>query len=110
MGLHRVERGDTWSGIAVRYRVSARALGEANPDVDPDLIRIGQTLLIPTAAATTRARSHRVGPGDTLSSIARRYGVPAGEIRRLNDMRNEVVRLGQTLVIPPAEATDPPGR
>jgi hypothetical protein len=45
--VHRVQRGDTWSGIAVQYRVPPRALADANPDVDPEAIQIGQTLIIP---------------------------------------------------------------
>lgn len=45
--FHRVERGDTWSGIATRYQVPQRALAEANPEIDPERIQVGQTLVIP---------------------------------------------------------------
>lgn len=56
----------------------------------------------PAAAPTTRpaARTHVVARGDTLFGIARKYGVSAEQIRRANRMESDVVKLGQTLVIP----------
>lgn len=38
--------------------------------------------------------------GDTLSEIARRKGVDIGDLRRLNNLNNDVIRVGQTLRIP----------
>ena len=45
---YRIERGDTLSGIAVRYRVSIRAIRELN-GLKTDRIRIGQVLKIPSS-------------------------------------------------------------
>jgi N-acetylmuramoyl-L-alanine amidase len=45
---HVIQRGDTLSTIADRYRVSARRLKEANR-LDDDMIRIGQVLVIPAS-------------------------------------------------------------
>jgi N-acetylmuramoyl-L-alanine amidase len=45
---HVIQRGDTLSTIADRYRVSARRLREANR-LDDDMIRIGQILVIPAS-------------------------------------------------------------
>lgn len=53
-------------------------------------------------AAPTPAQTHRVERGDTLFGIARRYGVKADEIRAANRMESDVVKIGQTLVIPPS--------
>lgn len=97
---HEVQRGDTWYGIAQRYGVPPRELAAANPGVDPERIRIGQVLRIPLAAEAAPSRSHRVGPGDTLWGIARRYDVSVEDIRRANRMTDDRVRLNQTLVIP----------
>jgi membrane-bound lytic murein transglycosylase D len=44
---HRVRRGETLSGIAVRYRVSLRALRRANAIRDDDYVRAGMRLRIP---------------------------------------------------------------
>nr|MBN1228283.1 LysM peptidoglycan-binding domain-containing protein [Anaerolineae bacterium] len=56
---------------------------------------------------------HLVGPGDTLSGIAFMYGVSMDEIKRLNNMTDDIVVLGTYLIIreggsatePPTEAT-----
>ena len=48
---YRVERGDTLSGIAVRYDVSLSDLVALNALADPSLVRIGQTLVIREATA-----------------------------------------------------------
>ncbi len=43
---------------------------------------------------------HTVRPGDTLGRIARTRGVPVAEIRRMNGLKNDVIRIGQRLEIP----------
>ncbi len=45
-----------------------------------------------------------VRPGDTLSEIAARYNVPLGTLRRSNGLRDNVIRVGQRLRIPPASS------
>lgn len=45
-------------------------------------------------------RRHAVRRGDTLSEIARRYGVSVGAIRRANHLRSNLIRAGQSLLIP----------
>lgn len=91
-GSHVVVRGDTLSRIAWRCRSSIAAIARASGIADPDLIRIGQRLLIPgrTAAAATRvlppprqartvSGSYQIQPADTLYSLARwaRTSLPA---------------------------------
>lgn len=45
--VHVVERGETLSGIAVRYGVTVAAISEANGITDPNVIEVGQQLVIP---------------------------------------------------------------
>jgi membrane-bound lytic murein transglycosylase D len=44
---HRVSRGDTWGGLAQRYGVSTADLARVNGRTPRDVIRVGETLLIP---------------------------------------------------------------
>jgi LysM repeat protein len=45
-------------------------------------------------------RIHTVRRGDTLSSIATRYGLSVGELIALNDLQDrDVIRVGQRLVL-----------
>lgn len=44
--------------------------------------------------------SHRIAPGDTLSSIARRYSVSESALRNQNNLSSDVIKVGQVLTIP----------
>ncbi len=101
---HEVERGETWYGIARRYGVAPAALAAVNPGANPERIRSGQVLRIPSATAPARGqRTHTVAGGDSLWGIARRYGVTVEQIRAANRLPGDRVRIGQTLVIPSTE-------
>ena len=55
----------------------------------------------PTAPKPTAAIvRYRVQPGDTLSEIAQKYQVSMRDIMAANNMRNDVVRSGEELIIP----------
>jgi LysM repeat protein len=112
---HVVQAGETFFAIARRYEVTPMALAAANPGVDNQRLRVGQVLRLPehaadggspTPAAGTAARpaapqrTHRVAAGETLWSIARRYDVTMAQIRAANRMSDDIVRIGQTLIIP----------
>lgn len=120
---HTVEAGETFYGIARRYGVAAAQLRALNPEVDPEVLEVGDRLQLPAAArdsrltraemeaveaarsgddaASARTRTHTVVAGETLFGIARRYGVGAAEIVRINRLESDQVRIGQRLTIPP---------
>jgi N-acetylmuramoyl-L-alanine amidase len=53
------------------------------------------------AVAGTHARDvHKVGRGESLSSIARQYGVSVGALKNANQISSNTVRAGTTLTIP----------
>jgi len=47
---HIIKRGETMLGIALQYRVSLEALLAANPKVNPNLMVVGSTLVIPASS------------------------------------------------------------
>ncbi|MDP1715539.1 MAG: LysM peptidoglycan-binding domain-containing protein [Anaerolineales bacterium] len=51
--IYNVEAGDTLSGIAEKFKISQDDLRAANPDVSPNSMTIGMTLLIPDSSAAT---------------------------------------------------------
>ena len=103
-GSHVVARGDSISMIAQRYGVSIRELKEAN-DLRGDVIQLGQELTIPGAGLSTLMEplrmEHKTVTGETLSGIAVRYRVSLASLRNANDLRNDVIHVGQILKIPP---------
>lgn len=50
--------------------------------------------------AQQRAREHRVSAGESLSLLAQRYNVSIDELRNLNQLTTDSIRVGQTLRIP----------
>ena len=86
---HTVQPGDTLSELAERYYGSHQRwsiIVSSNPGLDPDRLRVGQSLVIPARAPAIQAkrpptprsipagsRRHTVTDGDSLSSIAERY-------------------------------------
>ena len=111
---YRIKRGDTVTHIAERYHVSVAQLIEINRlPGNGHLIYAGATLKVPVTKATHRTQRpapgprmrtivvpHRVVLGDTLSGIARTYGVPAARIIAANRLPSTVVQLGVTLRVP----------
>ena len=98
---YTVERGDTLGRIAKEYEVSVTDLVEANNISNPNLIRIGQVLVIPGQVPEAEDIVHVVARGDTLGKIALKYGASVSSIVTANDISNpNLIRIGQKLTVP----------
>jgi putative chitinase len=101
-----VQRGDTLYSIARRYGTTVQAIALANKIANPSLIYVGQQLTIPGGSTTPpppppSGQVHIVQRGETLYSIARRYGTTHWAIAMANNLANpNVIYVGQRLVIP----------
>jgi LysM repeat protein len=93
-----VRRGETLFEIARRHGVDVATLKQAN-GLRSDALAVGQTLRIPAAQGSNGSRTHLVRQGETLWSIAKRYGVSVEEIERSNP-RSEGLRAGDEIVVP----------
>lgn len=49
---------------------------------------------------TPAGNEYRIQPGDTLSQIAARHGVPVAQLKQANELNGDVIRVGQVLRIP----------
>jgi LysM repeat protein len=107
-GVHVVQRGETLYSIARRYGTTTAALVTANGLRNPNFIYAGQRLVIPGGGGSSRGGGsasstglvHVVQRGETLSSIARRYGTTAAALASANGLRNpNLIYVGQRLRI-----------
>jgi LysM repeat protein len=135
---YTVKAGDSIGSIAHKQGISAAAIRSLNPQMKNDTVRVGQDLTLPAAtpnapAATPKASSapgtpvaamapanapagsveYTVKPGEGLSQIAKKYGVPMREIASVNNIADpKSLRAGQKIMIPgvktPAPSTIPP--
>jgi LysM repeat protein len=113
-----VRRGDTLFGIAREHGASVEQLRRWNR-LSGDRIHVGQRLIVsepnpggpPEAALpdTTERRyaAYTVRPGETLYTVAQRFGLPADTLFVLNDSLTAPLEAGQTLRLPARFATKP---
>jgi LysM repeat protein len=117
---HVVVTGDTLYSIALHYGVSVNDLMAANNITNPNYIRVGQVLVIPLSGVTPTPTPTGQAPqptpiiytvrrGDTLYSLARRYGTTVEAIARDNNIVNpNLIYVGQQLVIHGTTTPPPP--
>lgn len=118
-----VSKGDTLSTIAKKMGVSIKAIEDANPNIEPTKLQIGQKLQIPAPSSTPAAvanpgpgaassgsageQVYTVKSGDNLTKIASQFGTTVKAIRAENDLTTDRIKVGQKLKIP-AKASAPP--
>lgn len=54
----------------------------------------------PAPKPAPKSRIHKVVKGDTLFSVAKRYGVTVDAIKKANNKKNDALRIGERLTIP----------
>jgi N-acetylmuramoyl-L-alanine amidase len=101
---HKVARGESLSVIAKKYGTTTQNLVTMN-NLKSTSLAIGQKLKVPGAKQSTsnaverRTLTHVVQRGEFLGSIANKYGVSVAAIKRENNLRSDVVKIGQKLKI-----------
>ena len=118
--IYKVKSGDTLSGIAQRYGASISIIKDANPGLNPDKIKIGQTIIIPfiasgksrvrgsaassaslTAVGSSFTETYTVKKGDTLWDISLLYNIQPETLARENGLSlSNVLKIGQKLRVP----------
>ncbi|MBS2969245.1 LysM peptidoglycan-binding domain-containing protein [Metabacillus sp. KIGAM252] len=105
-----VKSGDSLWKIANQYKVSQKALKEAN-QLKSDTIFAGQVLQIPGTGTQIKNAStephkesgtqdtYKVSKGDSLWLVARKYGMTVNELKTLNALKKDTIFLGQVLKI-----------
>ena len=92
-----VKSGDTLWGIAKKYGVSVDELKSKN-NLAGNSLQLNQVLLIPSAEEVP-GDIYIVQAGDSLWSIASRYGLTVDELKRLNNLSSNMLSIGQKLVV-----------
>lgn len=101
--IHVVGQGESLFVMAARYGTTVEAIVQANGISNPNLIYVGQRLTIPLPGSVAPTEIYVVRLGDTLSSIALRFGATVSAIAKVNQISNpSLIYPGQRLVIPSA--------
>lgn len=111
---YTVKSGDTLSGIASNHSTTVQTLTQLNHLANPNLIYVGQRLLVRQASASTNvssgqtsqstsstnATTYTVKSGDTLSGIANQFSTTTSTLTKLNQLTNpNLIYVGQVLKV-----------
>jgi LysM repeat protein len=103
--IYVIEEGDTLLAVAAHYGISLDAIRLANPDLRPDLLQIGQQVIIPPPSEENGSPGSLPSPTPLPLAISGTgwYTTPVGGLWFLGEVINETgvwvenVRLGVTL-------------
>ncbi|WP_156874779.1 LysM peptidoglycan-binding domain-containing protein [Thermodesulfobacterium hveragerdense] len=114
---YKVQKGDTLYGIAKKFGVSVEELKKLNQLKTPQL-KPGQTIKIVSTKTNSEAKTstssknnlvqtslpespsvYVVKKGDTLFSIAKKFGISVEDLKRINQLSGNSLRVGQTLIV-----------
>ena len=94
-----VQKGDTLYSMAKKNNITVDKLKSLN-NLTNNLVSIGQVLIISEDTPITNYDEYKVVKGDTLYSIAKKYGISTNELISYNNLNNNVLSIGQILKIP----------
>jgi membrane-bound lytic murein transglycosylase D len=111
---YRIKYGDTLSALSRHYGISVELIEQHNPGISKRYLKIDETVIIPayreispytggTPAAMPRTFSgtHIISKGDTLWSLAIRYGVDPRVLAAANGIElNHILSIGKALKVP----------
>jgi len=127
-----VQEGDYLAKISKRYNVTLSSIRQLNPSIKKDIIRVGQKIKLPgkvdvgvqkaPTKATVKAskksatvadytgvtKEYVVKSGDTLGSVAYGNGLNIRQLKKLNGLTSDSLKIGQKLKVPAEKAEQAP--
>jgi LysM repeat protein len=115
---HTISKGESFYTLGKKYGVGFKAIAEANPGINPNRLKIGDKVKIPSAktagaasnngvvaptVAADGVKTYKVKSGDNLGKIGKQFGVTAKQLRAANNLKTDQIKVGQTLKIPVKE-------
>lgn len=99
--LYKVKSGDTLYSIAKKYGVTVDELKKIN-NLSNNNLSINQSLIIPSKEQKDESNQpiyYKVKSGDTLYSIAKKYGISVEKLKDINNKKNNLITVGELLII-----------
>lgn len=108
--IYEVQKGDNLLSIAKKFNVSIEDLKEWN-NLDDSNVQMGSKLALANKQETlkeeepreTKIVEYKVKKGDNIGSIAHKHNVSVAEIKEWNELEDNNVRLGSTIIVSKSE-------
>lgn len=94
--VYVVKSGDSINSIAKKFGISKETILWENKITETSVLRVGARLTILPISGL----SYKVEYGDNLSQISKKYKVTIADIKKYNNISNDILKLGQSLIIP----------
>lgn len=101
----KVKKGDTLWGLSNRYGTSINSIKSENK-LKSDIIYIGQTLSIngksssgSNSGSKSSSSTYKVVKGDSLWKIANKNKMTVNQLKSLNGLKTDLIRIGQVLKV-----------
>ena len=97
--IYTVKKGDSLWKIANKYNTTVEKLKSAN-NLKTNTLSVGQKLVIPSISVSPEVSdTYIVQKGDSLWSIANKFNMTVSELKKLNNLTNNLLSIGQVLKI-----------
>ena len=122
LAKHRVKQGETIASIAKRYKISPSTIASYNNISTKKSLVVGQVIKVPVIQVTRVAKNksdvksskkrstlaeanqqYKVKKGDTLVNIAKRFDVSVPQLKKMNNLKSDSIRIGQVLKVTKAD-------
>ncbi|WP_263366312.1 lytic transglycosylase domain-containing protein [Edaphobacter bradus] len=98
--FHVVRSGESLDAIANMLHARASEIAQVNSIAAGDPVDTGDELVVPVASpSSTHPQHYRVLRGDTLITVADRFGVSAEDLRRWNHLSSNTIHPGSTITV-----------
>ncbi|OIR62573.1 peptidoglycan endopeptidase [Bacillus sp. FMQ74] len=99
----KVKKGDTLWDLSRKYDTTISKIKSEN-HLRSDIIYVGQTLSIngkstssKSSSSSSSSSTYKVKSGDSLWKISKKYGMTVNELKKLNGLKSDLLRVGQVL-------------
>ena len=99
--IYTVQKGDSLYQIANKYGTTVLELKELN-NLTSNSLSIGQVLKLPDSKNDDLKETniYTVQKGDSLYQIANKYNTTVDELKKINNLTNNILSIGQKITLP----------
>lgn len=101
-----VKKGDSLYSIANKNNITVDELKKIN-NLTSNMLSVGQVLKLPMQDKVEEIVMYTVQKGDSLYSIAKKFGITVDEIKSLNNLTSNNLAIGEQLMIKSSTGDEP---